>query len=225
MRLPAIEAHTVWAPVYDSTPNPLLALERRSLAPLLNGRTTGTIIDMGCGTGQWLAHLQQAGANVFGMDLCEAMLNQCRRHRDGTSGRLIRADAHSLPFANGCADVVLSSMSLAYFEDLNLVFKEFIRVARLGASVVVSDVHPEAIAAGWTRSFKSGPIHYQIEHFQHSLEQILFAAYRAGLRLRWCSEARLGCAERPIFCEAGKPELLDALTTRPALFLAIWEKL
>ncbi|HEX7359290.1 MAG TPA: class I SAM-dependent methyltransferase [Bryobacteraceae bacterium] len=224
MRLPPIEAHTVWAPVYDSTPNPLLALERRSLAPLLNGRAAGTIIDVGCGTGQWLAHLLRAGANIFGMDLCEAMLNQCRQ-RDGISGRLVRADAHSLPFASECADVVLSSMSLAYFEDLDLVFEEFARIARSGASIFASDVHPEAIAAGWRRSFRCGTACYEIEHFRYSIEQVLFAANCAGLRLRWCSEARLGGSERPIFCEAGKAELFDALTATPALFLAIWERL
>lgn len=224
MRLPPMEAHTVWAPVYDSTPNPLLALERRSLAPLLNVCIAGTIIDVGCGTGQWLAHLQQAGTSVFGMDLCEAMLNQCRR-RDGISGRVIRADAHSIPFANECADVVLSSMSLAYFEDLNLVFREFARMARSGASIFASDVHPEAIVAGWSRSFRCGTACYEIEHFRYSIEQVLFAANQAGLRLRWCSEARLGLPELPVFCQAGKPELLDALTTTPALFLAVWEKL
>lgn len=224
MLLPPVEAHTLWAPLYDSAPNPLLALERRSMGALLDGHAAGTIIDVACGTGQWLAHLLRAGAKVFGMDLCEAMLNQCRR-RDGIPGRLIQADAHSLPFASECADVVLSSMSLAYFEDLNLIFKEFTRIARSGASIFASDVHPEAIAAGWSRSFRCGTACYEIEHFRYSIEQVLFAANRAGLRLRWCSEARLGRPERPIFCEAGKPELFDALTTTPALFLAIWEKL
>lgn len=224
MLVPAIEAHTLWALLYDSDANPLLALERRSMGALLNGHASGTIIDVGCGTGQWLARLLRASANVFGMDLCEAMLNQSRQ-RDGISGRLIRADAHSLPFASECADVVLSSMSLAYFENLNLVFEEFTRIARSGASIFASDVHPEAIAAGWKRSFKCGTVCYEIEHFRYPIKQVLFAANRAGLRLRWCSEARLGIPELSAFCKAGKEEQFEAMATIPALFLAIWEKL
>lgn len=223
MRLPAVAAHTLWAPVYDSSPNPLLALERRVVAALLKGRATGTVVDVGCGTGQWLEQLQQAGARVFGLDACEAMLREASK-RDAISDRLVQADAHLLPFATGRANLILCSMSLGYFQDLDVIFREFARVAHRRASIVISDMHPDAIEAGWKRSFRSGAIRCDVEHFQRSVEQILHAASRAGLRLRWCAEACLGEPEIEMVREAGKSHLVRELARTPALLLAIWEK-
>ena len=223
IRLRAVQAHEVWAPLYDSTPNPLLALAKRSLNNVLQKRNAKNVIDIACGTGQYLEELRPSGANVFGLDACEPMLQEAKK-RTALTGRLVRADAASLPFVDGWADLVICSMSLGYFDDLNTVFRQFARVARPGASITVTDLHPHAIAAGWTRSFKAGSISYQIQHFCYSGEQIRHAARFGGLSLRRWSNVRLGSREFPVFEQAGKIHLFPKATRTPALFLAIWEK-
>lgn len=221
--LPAVQAHKIWAPFYDSMPNPLLALERRSLGELLRGRKAENVIDIACGTGRCLEQLRHSGANVFGLDACEPMLQEARK-RCVLSGRLVQGDSRSLPFAGGWADLVLCSMSLGYFEDLERVFAEFSRVARRGASIIVTDLHPDAIAAGWTRSFKTACIACEVQHFCYSAEQIRDAARDRGLLLTQWSQAHLGWPEFPIFEETGKVHLFRASTETPALLLAVWEK-
>jgi ubiquinone/menaquinone biosynthesis C-methylase UbiE len=47
-----------WAAVYDTQINPLLALEERRLKHLLPSIPGAHILDAGCGTGRWLAHLE-----------------------------------------------------------------------------------------------------------------------------------------------------------------------
>jgi SAM-dependent methyltransferase len=223
IRVPAVEAHEVWAPFYDSTPNPLLALARRSLSDLLHGRNGKNVIDIACGTGEHVERLRQTGANVFGLDACGPMLQEAKK-RVVLAGRLVQGDASSLPLADRWADLVICSMSLGYFDRLDTIFSEFARVARPGGSIVVSDLHPHAIAAGWTRSFKAASISYEIQHFRYSTEQIREAARFVGLSLQQWSNVRLGWPEFPIFEQADKIHLFEKSTRMPALFLAMWEK-
>ena len=126
MLVSPIEGHRFWAPVYDSGLNPILALERRSMRNLLKSLRPATVIDMACGTGQWLLHFQQAGSEVFGCDACEEMLSQARKHST-LRGRVALADAENIPFCDGTADLILCSFSLGYFRDIDHVFREFER--------------------------------------------------------------------------------------------------
>lgn len=223
IRLPAVQAHKIWASFYDSTPNPLLALARRSLGNLPQVRHAKNAIDIACGTGQCLEQLQNHGANVIGVDACEPMLQEAKK-RIVLSGRLVQGDARSLPFANRWADLVICSMSLGYFHDLDAVFREFARIACSGASVIVSDLHPQAVMAGWTRSFKVGSTSFEIQHSDYSSGQIATAARLGGLSLRQWSNVRLGWPEFPIFEQADKVDLFQKSTRTPALFLAVWTR-
>ena len=80
MRVSPLEGHRIWASSYDAGDNPLLALERRSMKKLLHSIKPSTAIDVGCGSGRWLLRLQKAGVNVIGVDFCEEMLAEARRH-------------------------------------------------------------------------------------------------------------------------------------------------
>jgi len=191
---------------------------------VLKGLNFQNVVDVGCGTGEWLEHFRETGARVAGLDACEAMLQQARS-RTGLSGRLVLGDAHLLPFRDSWADLIICSMSLGYFENPHSIFREFARVTRRGGFLVVSDLHPDAIASGWTRSFKSDGTLYEIEHFRHSIQQVTDSGFQAGLILRQRIEPQLGQAELPIFREAGKFDSFRAATMPRALFIALWEKL
>ena len=222
-RVSSLEGHRLWARGYDSTANPILALEERSMRNLLQGLRPATVLDVACGTGRWLLHFQQSGASACGVDGCEEMLAQARK-RLGHHGNLAVGDAAELPLADATADLILSCMALGYFPDLYRVFSELFRVARVGGYIAVSDLHPEAIAAGWTRSFRAGDSSYEIEHFCYAVEDVECIAATAGLSLIRRAAAHLGEPERPILEDAGKDYLLSRAHVMPALFLALWRK-
>ena len=89
------------------------------------------ILDLGCGTGWLLRHLQrqwpdEQSPSLFALDLSEGMLQA-----SGTeSGPLpVCADASLLPFANASIDLLLSNFALHWCDDPAQVLAEIHRVS------------------------------------------------------------------------------------------------
>ncbi|HSY22463.1 MAG TPA: class I SAM-dependent methyltransferase, partial [Polyangiaceae bacterium] len=137
-------------PAVEGTSEPVL---RRRLVAWLeldrmaaNGGEPVAILEVGIGTGANLAYVADAlppdrAALVWGVDLSRTMLARCAR-RARTSGldvRLAIADAHALPFANATFDRVFHIGGIGSFRDPGLALAEMARVAKPGASIVVSD--------------------------------------------------------------------------------------
>ena len=93
------------------------------------------VLDLGCGTGQAIPALRQRyrGARVIALDLAERMLARARR-RYGLLDRkwLVNADFEALPFRDDCIDLVFSSLSLQWSNDLMAALQEFRRIGREG---------------------------------------------------------------------------------------------
>lgn len=223
MRVSALEGHRLWAPVYDSGLNPIVALERRSMWTLLKPLPPGRVIDVACGTGRSLCYFQQAGWDVFGCDCCEEMLREASKNF-ALRGHLTLADAERVPFPASTADLVVCSLSLGYFHDAGRVFLEFARMSKPGGLIAVSDLHPDALNAGWTRSFKVGDQRYEVAHHRRALKDIRALASAAGLRPKLNEPVHFGTAELPTFQQSGKENLFQVTKSIPALFICLWEK-
>jgi ubiquinone/menaquinone biosynthesis C-methylase UbiE len=139
---------------YDAGPNPLLALETRLLLGAVDSARSLPFLDIACGTGRWMLWAQQQGAGVLGIDFCAEMVLEASR-KPGLAGRLSLADACHVPVADGAADLAICSFALGYLASPRPAIAEMARVSRKGGRVVVTDLHPCALAAGWTRSFRS----------------------------------------------------------------------
>ncbi|MGP0075887.1 MAG: class I SAM-dependent methyltransferase [Bryobacteraceae bacterium] len=219
----ALEGHRNWAPIYDDGPNPLLALETRILLDRLHPLCASRFVDIACGTGRWMALVQRSGSQVFGVDFCAEMLREALR-KPGLAGRLGVADACRLPIADGAADLTLCSFALGYLATPDHAIAEMARVSRRSGRVIVSDLHPRAVAAGWTRSFRAQGQSYEIDHHHHPIAAFEAAAESAGLSLEWLIEASFGKPEREIFLRAGKDSLFPLLSRIPALLAISWTK-
>lgn len=106
---------------------------------LLDGRVPpgGTALDVGCGTGETIGVLRELGARrVAGTDLSDDALGYARSR--GSQGSILAALAEELPFPDGCADVVVSSDVLEHLDDDRLALREYRRVMRDGATLLVT---------------------------------------------------------------------------------------
>jgi SAM-dependent methyltransferase len=91
---------------------------------LLRGRITPdmTVLDAGCGTGRNLVYLLRSGSHVLGVDENPAAIDSTRRLATELAGGLplenFRVEAvEAMSFADGVADVVLSSAVLHFARD------------------------------------------------------------------------------------------------------------
>ncbi len=221
MLVSALEGHRLWAETYDVAPNPLLILEERLLPHIADVSPGTRVIDVASGTGRLTAWFSKKGARAFGLDLCREMLG---RVPYDLHGRFALARAEDLPIASNSADLTVCSFAAAYFPALQEVIREMARITATGGRIVIADVHPAAIAAGWTRSFRAAGRVYEIEHFGYSLDDFTGAAERAGLHLKSQIHGYFGEPEKPIFERAGKLERFAEVAAIPAIWIGNWRK-
>jgi SAM-dependent methyltransferase len=214
----AAAAYPLWARNYDQDPNPLVALEHRILSERLNLIPGERMMDLATGTGRWLEYALAHDVRATGVDFCGEMLAVAAT-KSGVRGRLACADLCALPLASHSVDLAVCSFALGYVDRLELAFCEMARVAR---RIITSDLHPDAVRAGWVRSFRNGSGRYEIKHHNHLWERIEACARAAGLRASWKLDASFGDSERALFERAGKADAFIPAKRVPAILISAW---
>jgi len=106
------------------------------------------ILDAGAGTGSAISPLfaRYKKAQVVALDLSENMLNRSARHGSFfRSPHLVCADVERLPFADNVFDLVFSSLSMQWCNDLNAAFLEAKRVLKPGGLFVFTIFGPDTL--------------------------------------------------------------------------------
>ncbi|WIV68447.1 class I SAM-dependent methyltransferase [Natrialbaceae archaeon AArc-T1-2] len=107
------------------------ALERLDLA------AADRVLDVGCGTGETIAHLEPDVSAVHGLDLSRPQLETAAK-KDGLEDvRFVRGDARSLPYADGTFDCVVSVGSILYWSDPCETLRAIRRVTKPGGEMLV----------------------------------------------------------------------------------------
>ena len=94
-----------------------------------------TVLDLACGTGDFLKLLHDGGYRTFGMDLSWGMLEA-----NGAGRPLAQADGAHLPVTTASVDGVTCGYALRNFTELVAVFGEFARIVRPGGRISLLEV-------------------------------------------------------------------------------------
>lgn len=223
MQVGVQDGHAIWSAVYDETPNPLLELERRTVSPWLPPLAGRTFVDVACGTGRWTEFAAQQGACVFGADFCAPMLARAAIGPLART-RFVQADALQLSFPDGLADFSVCAFAAGYMKSPAQLVAELARITCAGGHILVTDIHPTAIASGWRRSFRRAGEVYEIDNRAHPIGEYLDAARHQGLRVEHLAEASFDEPERPVFRECGREPSFAGMCLVPAIFAALWRR-
>jgi cytosine/adenosine deaminase-related metal-dependent hydrolase/ubiquinone/menaquinone biosynthesis C-methylase UbiE len=220
MAVSSSDVFDVWAQVYDEQPNPLLALEQRFLSRMLPDVDGLDVLDAGCGTGRWLQLLaSHRPASLVGVDTSPEMLQRASA-KLGANSTLRLGSCAALPVQNATADLILASFVLSYLESVDTVARELHRVARPGANIFLTDMHPDtAVSCNWKRSFKANDMEENIQARTHSLQQIIDAFQSCGFELLTLIEPSFGSHEKTTFEQNGKLESYEASANLPAIYI------
>jgi ubiquinone/menaquinone biosynthesis C-methylase UbiE len=103
------------------------------------------IVDLGCGTGRFSEPLaNRFMARVIGIDPSLEMLKVARRKLQTDRVEFNDGPAHSLPLAEGSADIVFMSMVFHHLDDTGAVAQECRRILRTGGRICVRNTTREA---------------------------------------------------------------------------------
>jgi SAM-dependent methyltransferase len=105
-------------------------LEKAVLGWLLQGFPgSGSVLEIGCGTGHFSRWLDDQGLAAVGLDLSPAMLAEAQALGGAP---LVQSDARRLPFADGAFDLTALITTLEFLEQPQEALAEALRVARRG---------------------------------------------------------------------------------------------
>jgi SAM-dependent methyltransferase len=147
------------------------------------GRLT---IDLGCGEGRLARGLTALGHSVVAVASSPSMVEAARAADPELE--VVVADAASLPFVDGAADLVVAFMSLHDIDDMSGAVREAARVLEPGGRLVAAVVHP--INAGGKFESRDPDAAFVIRESYFDRRRYTDAIERDGLRMTF--ESRTG---------------------------------
>jgi ubiquinone/menaquinone biosynthesis C-methylase UbiE len=175
------------------------------LRPWINGRELGRVVDVGCGTGNLLPLLEDAGRRIdryVGMDLSPRMLGVAGAKTRGGAVQtaFVAADAGKLPLRDDSFDTAVCASVLHYWDDEGAGLAEIRRVLRPGGRLLLldwlRDPLPMRVLNAWMRITR---VQYRR---MYSRAELADALATAGFRVEAQTDASAGGAWRLIAFEA-----------------------
>jgi malonyl-CoA O-methyltransferase len=215
--LSAREAYRLWAPAYEHE-TAISALEVETVDALGIPVAGRALLDVACGTGRRL--LAAGAANAVGVDASLDML-----HRAPSRHARVAGDLRMLPIASDAFDVVWCRLAIGHVSELEMAYAELARVCRAGGVVIVTDLSPDAAAAGHRRTFRddAGTTH-EVEHHVHSVDAHVAAATHARLALAERRDGVCGPSVRTFYADAGRLRAYDEQLGQPIVLALAWRK-
>jgi ubiquinone/menaquinone biosynthesis C-methylase UbiE len=120
---------------------------RQAVVEFVASAAAASVLEVGCGTGHWLAELATIGARVAGVDLSRGMLLHARDV--AIHSILLQGRAEQLPYASATFDRVICINALHHLVDGATFFREAIRVIRPGGGLLVIGMDPHVGTDQW----------------------------------------------------------------------------
>jgi len=194
--LPPRAAYKRWSSTYLSTGrNPLTTAVDRAVFAVLPPLAGRRVLDVACGDGRWArVALVRGAARAAGVDFTAEMLASARVASPDVP--FAAADMRALPFPACAFDVLVHALALGHAPAPAPAIAEAARVLVRGGWLVLADLHPDAAARGWRRTFRDahGGRH-AVRWHPHAIADVLAACDAAGLRVARRVERPLDAAD------------------------------
>jgi ubiquinone/menaquinone biosynthesis C-methylase UbiE len=124
----------------DGTNRAHIYIEKPAMYAALPDVKAMQILCVGCGTGEECDYLSRRGANVTGIDVSVKSIEIARSRFAKATFNVM--DMHKLSFSDNTFDLVYSSLTLHYSENLESVLREIFRVLKPTGTLIFSTLHP-----------------------------------------------------------------------------------
>jgi SAM-dependent methyltransferase len=141
---------------------------------LLSEINGGEVLDVGCGSGQFIAILiESLGSfdSVTGVDVDDSVLQEAGTLFPGDSFRFKKASSLSLPFEDGTFDFVSISKALHHVENDRQTIEEMKRVLKQGGYFIIDEMIRDGLSA-------SQQSHLLYHHLRSEIDQLLGVSHK-----------------------------------------------
>jgi SAM-dependent methyltransferase len=121
---------------HERLKNHVYAMRYRAVHRMVAHQSFGSVLDVGCGTGDFAQLFDPARTHYVGIDISERMIAESRRLFPAHQFKV--ADGDSIHAANESVDLVLSIGVLEYLPDPLSHLTELARVTKPGGAIIVT---------------------------------------------------------------------------------------
>lgn len=129
----------------------------------------GKVLDIGCGSGQFIAILMQSLGSfnsITGVDVDDVVLEEARNKFRSDTFNFIKASSQSLPFDDAAFDFVSISKALHHVEDDRQTLDEMKRVLRPGGYFLINEMIRDGLSA-------SQESHLLYHHLRSDIDKLI----------------------------------------------------
>ncbi|PTQ95122.1 methyltransferase family protein [Mucilaginibacter yixingensis] len=185
------EAYNIWSVQYDAQPaNLMMDLDEQVFGRLLDqvDLTGKSVADIGCGTGRhWAKMLQHHPVRLAGFDVSAGMLERLRAKFGSAETHLINDNLFS-DIPSGSFDVIVSTLTMAHIQNLEEALLSWSCILKQKGDILITDFHPDALATGGKRTFKSGNQTIAIKNFVHHVNRIIDILAVSGFEVTYSEQ-------------------------------------
>lgn len=132
------KAYNRIAAYYDLLSRLMFPIAEISRRKVVEDLTSGSILDVGCGTGTLLAMASANGLRCYGIDTSPGMLDRARAKTP--DAEFLMASYYDIPYADGCFDTVVETNALGGAGiNVERALSEMLRVCKRGGEVRIAD--------------------------------------------------------------------------------------
>jgi SAM-dependent methyltransferase len=118
-----------------------------ALRALVRAKNPEKTLEVGCGTGYWLAALSGMSPHLYGLDYSPEMLRRALKRN--SRAMLVRATAETLPYRDGTLDLIFCINAIHHFEAVGKFIAEAKRLLRPGGTLAVIGMDPHHRRDNW----------------------------------------------------------------------------
>jgi SAM-dependent methyltransferase len=148
-------------------------LEQPAIKSLLPSCKHASILELGCGNGQFCSYLINQGADkVIGIDVSKNMLQDAAQYITDHRITLTESSIEEFEFGYEQYDIVVSSLAFHYINDLDAVFNKIRTCLKEKGYLVFSMEHPiitcsHGIHPGWHKNDEGKKLYWPVDAYSY----------------------------------------------------------